>query len=185
MENRGVVIGRESMKEGGLEREVMLGTDMGMEGGQDALGDSMELGGASDPECEGPVLEASIKVSHIDIITIETLHDILVDMFNYSLDYVPLVRSRELTNKMYEAFGFYRKEVNDVGGRIGPTEVDFIPVGDVKMKDIKVRSLSRGYILTLGDNEVAVSTRSELISLFAEYVVDPGKIERAYFKNTR
>ncbi len=43
MKKGNVRIGRESMNDGGMEREVMLGSDLGLEGGQDALGDSMEV----------------------------------------------------------------------------------------------------------------------------------------------
>ena len=45
----------------------------------------------------------SVDISDSDIATIEALHDLLLDVHGYSLDFVTLKRARELTAKMYNA----------------------------------------------------------------------------------
>jgi hypothetical protein len=46
----------------------------------------------------------SVDIVDSDIATIEALHDLLSDAHGYSLDFITLKRSRELTAKMYKAF---------------------------------------------------------------------------------
>ncbi len=46
----------------------------------------------------------SVDIVDSDIATIEALHDLLLDVHGYSLDFVTLKRARELTAKMYKAF---------------------------------------------------------------------------------
>ena len=47
---------------------------------------------------------AMCEITEFDIATIEALHDLLLDNCGYSLDFITLKNSRELTNKMYKAF---------------------------------------------------------------------------------
>ena len=44
-----------------------------------------------------------VNIVDRDIATIEALHDLLLDVHGYSLDFVTLKRARELTAKMYKA----------------------------------------------------------------------------------
>ena len=46
----------------------------------------------------------SVDIVDSDIATIEALHDLLLDVHDYSLDFITLKRARELTAKMYKAF---------------------------------------------------------------------------------
>ena len=45
-----------------------------------------------------------LKIEIIDIVTVETLHDLLLDNHKYSLNSKVLKQARALTAKMYDAF---------------------------------------------------------------------------------
>ena len=54
----------------------------------------------------------SVEIERRDIATIEVLHDLLYDAHGYSLDHFALKRSRELTEKMYQAFKLHKKKIS-------------------------------------------------------------------------
>mgnify|MGYP006924848667 FL=1 len=53
---------------------------------------------------QGAVMRsASVDIIDSDIATIEALHDLLLDVHGYQLDFITLKRAKELTAKMYAA----------------------------------------------------------------------------------
>lgn len=52
---------------------------------------------------------------------------------------------------------------------------------DNKIREVMVKQLSRGYVVTVGCQSFAISTPAELISKIAEYVNDPQATERKWF----
>lgn len=49
-----------------------------------------------------------------------------------------------------------------------------------KPKDILIRSLHHGYIITVGCQEFAIESETKLVLKLSEYLKDPQKIEQAW-----
>lgn len=49
------------------------------------------------------VRSAKVTIVHSDIATVEALHDLLLDVHDYSLDFITLKKARKLIEKMYYA----------------------------------------------------------------------------------
>ena len=59
---------------------------------------------------------ALVEITDFDIATVETLDDLLLDNYGYSLDHITLTNARKLTEKMYEAFGYIHETKEENNG---------------------------------------------------------------------
>ena len=60
-------------------------------------------------------LKGTMSVLDSDIATVEALHALLIDNHGYKLDHITLKKSRELTEKMYQAMGWQARQNRVVG----------------------------------------------------------------------
>ena len=70
-------------------------------------------------------------------------------------------------------------------------ELAYLPEGELaqgrpvavpidKMRHVKINQLSRGYVVAVGCQEFAISTKEELVEKLTEYINDPGDTERKW-----
>lgn len=56
------------------------------------------------------------------------------------------------------------------------------PRQDDKIRPLSVRQLNYGYVVTIGCHEFAISTHTQLTKLLGQYLANPDRTERLWFK---
>jgi hypothetical protein len=60
-------------------------------------------------------------------------------------------------------------------------EVAGIPFQENKIRQIEIRELNRGYMVSVGCHNFALSTKTELMIKLEEYINEPAKTEKKWF----